>query len=68
MMTRIPVYLWIMCGLFSEDVEIETPETTTELMIYTCLIFLREHTKSRPRNTEGNPQEGSFKTMVIIFY
>ena len=44
-MSHIPVYLWIICGLFREDVSIQSPKTCTELYIYSCLVFLRKHYK-----------------------
>ena len=46
-MSTVPVYLWIICLLFGEDNTIDSPQTTTELFIYACLIYLSQHMKER---------------------
>ena len=47
----IPVYLWIICGLYGSDKNFPTPETATSLLIYTCLFYLRDHFKSSEHGT-----------------
>lgn len=39
----VPVYLWVICNIYKSDVSILTPKTVTELMIYACLAFFRDH-------------------------
>ena len=51
-MSSIPVYLWIICHLYSYDDSIPAPKTSTRLLIYTLLIFLREHLKTSLTETK----------------
>ena len=44
-MASIPVYTWVICSLFNEDINIESPRTTTYLCSYACLLFIRNHMK-----------------------
>ena len=44
-MASIPVYTWVICAIFNEDISIESPGTTTHLCSYACLLFLRNHLK-----------------------
>ena len=45
LMARIPIYLWVICGLYRGNTSIQAPKTTTELLLYACLIFIRNHLK-----------------------
>lgn len=40
-MSHVPVYLLAICDIYEDD--IQTPRTTTELMVYACLVFIRRH-------------------------
>ena len=42
-MASIPVYTWVICAVFNEDINIESPRTTTHLCTYACLLFIRNH-------------------------
>ena len=42
-MASIPVYTWVICSIFNEDINIESPRTTTHLCSYACLLFIRNH-------------------------
>ena len=44
-MASIPVYTWVICSIFKEDINIESPRTTTHLCSYACLLFIRNHIK-----------------------
>ena len=44
-MASIPVYTWVICSIFNEDINIESPRTTTHLCSYACLLFIRNHIK-----------------------
>ena len=44
-MASIPVYTWVICSIFNEDINIESPRTTTHLCSYACLLFIRNHSK-----------------------
>ena len=44
-MASIPVYTWVICSIFNEDINIESPRTTTHLCSYACLLFIRNHMK-----------------------
>ena len=44
-MASIPIYTWVICTIFKEDVQIELPHTTTHLCSYACLLFVRNHLK-----------------------
>ena len=46
-MASIPVYTWVICVIFEEDMNINTPQTTTHLFSYACLLFIRNHVKRR---------------------
>ena len=46
-MASIPVYTWVICSIFNEDINIESPRTTTHLCSYACLLFIRNHMKER---------------------
>ena len=52
-MSHIPVYLWIICSLFEEDIAIPAPETDTELYIWAFGVFLREHLKASPDSIDS---------------
>ena len=49
-MASIPVYTWVICAIFKEDISIESPRTTTHLCSYACLLFLRNHLKKSLHN------------------
>ena len=49
-MASIPVYTWVICAIFNEDISIESPRTTTHLCSYACLLFLRNHLKKSLHN------------------
>ena len=51
-MSSIPVYLWIICHLYSYDDSIPAPKTSTRLLLYTLLIFLSEHLKTSQTETK----------------
>ena len=44
-MSSVPVFLWVICSVFSENLIIDSRQinTNTELYFYSCLIFLRNH-------------------------
>ena len=42
-MSQIPVYLWIICSIFEDDINVPTPQTYTELYIWAFGMFVREH-------------------------
>lgn len=46
LMASIPIYLWVICNIYQESVLDKPVETTTELCIYACLVFIRNHLKA----------------------
>ena len=42
-MARLPAYLWTICSLYQEDISIETPKTSTELLMWQLTMFLHKH-------------------------
>ena len=49
-MASIPVYTWVICAIFNEEINTESPRTTTHLSTYACLLFIRNHFKQTFRN------------------
>ncbi|XP_066934858.1 uncharacterized protein [Clytia hemisphaerica] len=47
-MTSVPVFLWVICNVYSEDLITKPINTNTELYLYTCLVFLRNHLNGLP--------------------
>jgi len=43
-MSTVPVFLWSICGIYSELTEI--PKTVTELLLYNLIFFVHQHWKS----------------------
>lgn len=46
LMASIPIYLWVICNIYQESILDKPVETTTELCIYACLVFIRNHLKA----------------------
>ena len=44
-MSKIPVFLYIMCNIFESEMHFEHINTMTKLYIAACLVFLREHAR-----------------------
>ena len=44
-MKTIPVYTRVICSIFNEYINIESPRTTTHLCSYSGLLFIRNHLK-----------------------
>ncbi|XP_066936874.1 uncharacterized protein [Clytia hemisphaerica] len=42
-MCTIPIFLWIVCHIFNEQLIPTNLETITEIYFYSCLVFLRNH-------------------------
>ena len=42
-MSTVPVFLWVICCVYSEDIITKPLNTYTELYTYATLIFLRNH-------------------------
>ena len=54
-MSHIPVYLWIICSIFEEDVMLPAPKTMTELYIWTFVVFIREHCRNQQFSGKAMP-------------
>ena len=52
-MSSVPVFLWVICNVYSENLIDRQINTNTELYFYTCLIFLRNHLQT-PSNKYTN--------------
>ena len=50
-MASIPVYTWVICAIFNEDINIEYIPTTTHLCSYACLVFVRNHLRKVLQNS-----------------
>ncbi|XP_066920142.1 uncharacterized protein [Clytia hemisphaerica] len=42
-MSTVPVFAWVICNVYSEDLITKPLNTYTELNMYACLVFLRKH-------------------------
>jgi len=42
-MASVPVFLWVICNVYDEELLTESLNTYTELNFYACLIFIRNH-------------------------
>ena len=51
-MASVPVFLWIICSVYKEEVILSHRSTTTELYFYTCLVFLRNHFQGESLETK----------------
>ena len=60
-MSSIPVYLWIICHLYGYDETIPAPNTSTKLLLYSLLIFLREHLKTPLTETKNKQKKTLYK-------
>ena len=45
-MASVPVFLWIMCNIYNEDLVTQDIQSKTELYLYTCLVFMRNHMRT----------------------
>jgi len=45
-MSSVPVFLWIICNIYSEDLVTYDVQSKTELYLYTCLVFMRNHMRT----------------------
>jgi len=43
MMASIPIYLWVICQIINENVDIAPIKTTTQLCTYAMLLFVQKH-------------------------
>ena len=69
-MAHIPVYLWIICSIFEEDMTLPAPKTMTELYIWTFAVFIREHCNNlqfsrKPISLVSLLREHKFKELWI---
>ena len=46
-MSRVPVYLWVICSVFLADSKIPALKTTTELYVWAFLVFTKEHCRDK---------------------
>ena len=46
-MSTVPVFLWVICCVYGEDLITKPLNTYTELYTYTTLIFLRNHFRGK---------------------
>ena len=54
MMASVPVFLWVICHVYSENLLMAEFDTDTELYLYTCLIFLRNHLQGLTQHSSTN--------------
>ena len=52
-MSSVPVFLWVICSVYNENLIDTEINTNTELYFYACLIFLRNHLQT-PSNKYTN--------------
>jgi len=45
-MASVPVFLWVICNVYSEDLLTEEVQSKTELYLYTTIVFMRNHLHS----------------------
>ncbi|XP_066926046.1 uncharacterized protein [Clytia hemisphaerica] len=48
LMARVPVFLFVICSVYKENLLKNSINTQTELYFYSSLIFIRNHFKSKP--------------------
>ena len=70
-MSHIPVYLWIICSIFEEDMMFPAPRTMTELYIWAFAVFIREHCRKQQFSSKSMSlvkllQEDKTKEILIV--
>ena len=70
-MSHIPVYLWIICSIFEEDMMFPAPRTMTELYIWAFAVFIREHCRKQQFSSKSMSlmkllQEDKIKEILIV--
>ena len=70
-MSHIPVYLWIICSIFEEDMMLPAPKTMTELNIWAFAVFIREHCRKQQFSGKSMPlvkllKEDKTKEILIL--
>ena len=48
LMARVPVFLFVICSVYKDNLLTNSINTQTELYFYSSLIFIRNHFKSKP--------------------
>uniref|UniRef100_A0A7M5V858 NACHT domain-containing protein n=1 Tax=Clytia hemisphaerica TaxID=252671 RepID=A0A7M5V858_9CNID len=49
-LSRVPVFLWVICNIYKEDKITAPINTYTELCFYSCLILLKKHFGEKSKN------------------
>ena len=69
MMASVPVFLWVICNVYSENLLTTELYTNTELYLYTCLIFLRNHLQGSTHHSYTNLFDVVHdKTIIEVVY
>jgi len=53
-MAAVPVFLWVICNVYSEDLVTEEVHSETELYLYTTIVFMRNHLQTLSENNHEN--------------
>ena len=62
-MSTVPVFLWVICNVYGEDLISSPISTNTELYLYACLVFLRNHLHGLSHTADTNRK---YRHMVAI--
>ena len=63
-MSSVPVFLWVICNVYGENLITNPISTNTELYLYACLVFLRNHLHGLSSTSVHN--HGSYQHLVDI--
>ena len=67
-MSSVPVFLWVICSVYNENLIDRQINTNTELYFYTCLIFLRNHLQTSSNNYSNLIDVVNDKTIIEVVY
>jgi len=45
-MASVPVFLWVICNVYGEDLLTKEVQSKTELYLYTTIVFMRNHLRT----------------------
>ena len=63
-MSSVPVFLWVICNVYGENLITNPISTNTELYLYACLVFLRNHLHGL--SSTNAKDHGSYRHLVEI--
>ena len=68
LMSSVPVFLWVICSVYNENLIDRHINTNTELYFYTCLILIRNHLQPSSNKYSNLIDVVNDKTIVEVVY